>query len=141
MTFVESIKSVYSNYATFSGRASRSEFWWFTLFYTVVFIALYFPALSAMLGSLSSATIDPVTGELTNVNAGAGGFGVIMGILAFLFAVVSLIPSIAVSIRRLHDTDRSGWWWWIGFVPVVGGFIFLVLMLLPSTPGRNQYGS
>lgn len=75
----------------------------------------------------------------------AGIFGAIIGvdlnILSFLYAAAILLPSIAVTVRRLHDTGRSGWWILIGLVPVIGWFALLVFCVQDSQPGQNQYGS
>ena len=106
-------------YAAFSGRAPRAEFWWFFLFMMVIWLAMYF----VMLGSLMAAGMSR-----TEPSAGfAGAFG-IFGIAMVLFWLGLLIPSIAVQVRRLHDTNRSGWW--------LGSFYLLyavyVAMLLGS---------
>ncbi len=100
------------NFAVFSGRATRTDFWMFVLFNILALIVLL------VLGSL----IKPLI------------------FLYGLYCLAVIIPNLAITVRRLHDTSRSGWWWFIGFVPVVGGIILLVFMCLPSTPGPNQYG-
>ena len=63
------------------------------------------------------------------------------GLLSGLFVLAMLIPSLAVTFRRLHDTDRSGWWLLIGFVPLIGSIVILVFMIQDSQPGENQYGT
>ena len=85
MGFVDAVKSAYNNYAKFEGRASRSEFWWFVLFYMIVAIALSF-----------LAGLIP-------------GVGKIFGILLMVFYIGSIVPFIALAARRMHDTDHSGW--------------------------------
>jgi len=109
---------VLKKYADFGGRARRTEYWMFTLFNVII---------SAVLGF-----IDGAMGH----HAAAGSIGILSGI--YLLAV--LLPSIAVSVRRLHDTSRSGWWLLIAFVPIIGGLVLLVFMVLDSTPGANEYG-
>lgn len=104
-------------YAEFSGRARRSEYWYFTLFYLLIYIGLII--------------VDSIVG-LT------GDTGV--GILSALFALGMLIPSLAVSVRRLHDTDRSGWWLLIAFLPIVGAIVLLVFMVQDSQAGENRFG-
>lgn len=104
MTFSESIKSCFSNYATFSGRASRSEFWWFVLFCILLAIPLAF-----------------------------------LGPLAPLLLIPLWIPAISVEVRRLHDTDRSGWWFWIALIPIVG-LIKFVWYCRRGTVGENRFG-
>ena len=101
-------------YAEFSGRSRRSEYWFFILFYILIAIALAF--------------VDGAMGAAT-------GFGVLSGI----FALAMFIPSLAVTVRRLHDTDRSGWWILIGFIPLIGTIVMFVFMVLDST-GPNRFG-
>jgi len=109
---------VLKKYAVFTGRARRKEYWFFYLFYIIFLFVLMF--IDGMMGTLSET----------------GG----MGILSLLFILALFIPSLAVTIRRLHDTDRAGWWFLIAFVPLIGGIWLLVLMVLDGTPGQNQYG-
>jgi len=108
-------------YTQFSGRASRSEFWWFQLFIVIVSIPLY--VLSFIAGYTGSSTLALVS----------------TGLSVILWLAV-IVPLIAVTVRRLHDTDRSGWWYLLMLVPFVG-LIVLVFMLLPSTPGDNRFGA
>lgn len=77
--------------------------------------------------------IDVVTGS---VSAETGG----LGLLGSLYTLTALIPGIAVSVRRLHDTGRSGWWLLIAFIPLIGAIVLLVFMALDSEPGHNEYG-
>ncbi len=128
MTFMQAIQNVLKNYANFEGRASRSEFWWFYLFHLfTVFGGLFVlfllaAAAEAALGRESAAPIA--------------------GILMLLLVVVWLglaIPSLAVSVRRLHDTDHSGAWLLLAFVPF-GFIVLLVWYLTPSSLGANRYG-
>ncbi|AEG45528.1 DUF805 domain-containing protein [Isoptericola variabilis] len=127
MSFLDAIKSVFSKYATFSGRARRSEFWYWALFNVLVGAVL-----AALAGATGGFQIDPVTGLPT--------YGA-TGILANLVSLALLIPSIAVTVRRLHDTDRSGFWWFIGLVPFVGGIVLLVFCVLEGTRGPNRFGA
>jgi len=110
-----------TRYAQFTGRAGRSEFWWFQLFIMIISIPLYL--LSFYAGYSGSQGLALVI----------TGLGVVMW-LAFV------LPSIAATIRRLHDTDRSGWWLLLGFVPFVS-LVLLVFLLLPGTPGGNRFGA
>ena len=109
---------VLKNYVGFSGRARRKEYWMFTLFNLIILIVL--------------SIVDRFTGTL---NPSAG-----IGLLSGIYSLAVILPSIAVAVRRLHDTSRTGWWMLLVFVPFVGGLILLVFMLLDSTPGENQYG-
>ncbi len=111
MQFVDAIEHVFSNYANFNGRARRSEYWYYTLFYGIVLIALSVLALIPFLG-----------------------------VLIPLFLLATLIPSVAVCWRRLHDVGRSGLWWLISFVPLVGVILLIIWLTGDSQPGTNQYG-
>jgi uncharacterized membrane protein YhaH (DUF805 family) len=103
---------VLERYAQFTGRAGRAEYWWFFLANLILF---------AILGVLSRAST-------------------IFEILYAVVALALLVPSIAVGIRRLHDTGRSGWWILIGLVPIVGFIVLLVLYAIQGDHGPNQYG-
>ena len=110
---------VLKKYAVFSGRARRKEYWFFVLFNIIISIVL--------------AVIDGVTGSFSP-EAG-------MGLLGRIYTLAVLIPGIAVSVRRLHDTERSGWWLLIALVPLIGAIVLLVFMVQDSKPGQNQYGA
>ena len=107
-------------YATFEGRARRTEYWLFWLFTIVV----------EMIGSA-------LTGGYGNPMAIHFGIGFA---LYALICLALFVPSIAVGVRRLHDTDKSGWFILIGLIPFVGGIILLVFMCIDSTRGTNQWG-
>ena len=111
MGFADAIKSVFAQYAGFSGRARRSEYWWFFLFY---FIA-----------SIVASVIDALLG---------------VPIATIVLVLGLIVPTLAVSVRRLHDTGRSGWWILIGLVPLVGFIVLIVFHVQDSQPGTNQYG-
>jgi uncharacterized membrane protein YhaH (DUF805 family) len=115
MNFYAAIKSAFSQYATFSGRASRSEFWFFYLFLVIA--------------SFVAASIDALV--LNNQNS----------YLTLILFLATLIPLIAITTRRLHDTDRSGWWQLLPFIPLVGAIILLIWLCTASTPGSNRFGS
>lgn len=109
---------VLRKYAVFSGRARRREYWFFVLFNFI--ISLVFVALDFLFG-----TIDLQAG---------------VGLLSGLYALAVLIPGLAVSVRRLHDTGRSGWWLLIALVPIIGAIVLLVFFVTDSEAGTNQYG-
>ena len=102
-------------YAVFSGRSRRKEYWYFVLFNILISIVL--------------AVIDRAIGS--------SGHGILGGI----YSLAVLIPGLAVTVRRLHDTDRSGWWLLLGLIPVIGAIVLFVFVLGDSTPGANQYGA
>lgn len=130
----------FKRYADFQGRSRRMEYWMFALFNLIVVTVLMVIAMAMGAGmSTLSDTSDPTAalGMLT------GGVGLFIGI----YGLAVIIPSIAVAVRRLHDRDMSGWWYlgivvasFIPFVGFVAAIAFLVLMLLPGTPGPNRYG-
>ena len=105
-------------YTVFTGRSRRKEYWFFVLFNILV--------------SMAFAVVDYFTGTYS------ASYG--MGLLGGLYALGVFLPAIAVTIRRLHDTDRSGWWILIVLVPIIGGIWLLVLMLFDSQPRDNKYG-
>jgi uncharacterized membrane protein YhaH (DUF805 family) len=121
-------------YADFTGRSRRKEYWMYVLFLVIVFIVLGMLDTALGLGGGGSSW-HSTGGE--RIGAGASFHG---GVLTILFWVATLIPSIAVGIRRLHDTDRSGWWLLIAFIPLIGGIVLLVFTLLEGTRGPNRFG-
>ncbi|TDW88059.1 MULTISPECIES: DUF805 domain-containing protein [Kribbella] len=108
-------------YAVFNGRARRKEYWYFVL-------------VTVIIGAGLLRLLDVVLG-LTYGRRGT------FGILQTLWWLGTLLPTIAVSVRRLHDTNRTGWWWLIHFVPVVGTIVYLVFAVQPGTAASNRYGA
>jgi len=119
--FLDTLKN---RYAQFDGRASRSEFWYFALFYFLIDIVV---------ASIDAFVLNPMLG-LTPDQAAQGGF------LQMIFALALIIPSIALSIRRLHDIGKSGWWYLLVLIPIIGWFILIYFYILDSQPGSNQFG-
>jgi uncharacterized membrane protein YhaH (DUF805 family) len=110
----------WKKYAEFTGRAGRAEYWTFSLINIVILVVLL------VIAAVSASTShDP--------------FGPAMVVYA-AFALAELIPALAVAVRRLHDTNKSGWWLLIGLIPIVGGIVLLVFFLLDGTQGPNQFG-
>ncbi len=113
MTMSQAIRSAFARWLTFSGRAGGSEYWWFVLFGLIAF------------------------GFASLLDRAAFGRN------SFFWAVctlVFLVPYIAVAVRRLHDTNRSGWWMLLYFLPPVGNIVLLIWFCTPSTPGTNSFG-
>jgi uncharacterized membrane protein YhaH (DUF805 family) len=110
-----------TRYAQFDGRAGRKEYWMFQLFVFLVTIVGY---------------IGIGIGGAIESNAVMGVFGVLL----MLFSVAVIVPALAVAVRRLHDTDKSGWMLLVCLIPLVGGIILLVFNVLPGTPGENRFG-
>jgi uncharacterized membrane protein YhaH (DUF805 family) len=105
-------------YATFEGRARRKEYWYFVLFYVIGIFVL--------------AIVDETAGTFVE--------GSDIGSFSLLFMLAMLVPSLAVLVRRLHDTDRSGWWALLNLIPLVGAIVLLVFTVLDSQPGANRFG-
>jgi uncharacterized membrane protein YhaH (DUF805 family) len=118
MGFIGSIKSVYSKYFTFSGRASRSEYWWFQLFYIIVVIGISFVSYAA------------------NTDTDSG-----LSAILLIWQLGNIIPLLAVQVRRLHDIDRTGWWCLVVFVPLIGWIVLLVWDCTEGTGGDNRFGA
>ncbi len=110
----QAVETVLRKYADFSGRAGRAEYWWWWAALLVTFIAL--GAISAFLGQVGYA-------------------------VAAIVALAAFIPNLAVTVRRLHDTGRSGWWVLVALVPAIGAIILLVLLALPSEHEPNRWGA
>ena len=108
----------YKNYATFSGRANRPQYWYFVLFYIIVSFLL--------------ALIDLFLGTAGEI-ADTGFFG-------GLFALASFVPTIAIAARRLHDTGRSGWWQLIILIPIIGFIVLVFFLASKGNEGENKYG-
>ncbi len=124
MGLTEAVRTVLSKYATFSGRASRPEFWYWVLATIIV---------GAILGLIDFFVIGPVLDfNLGDENSGRP--------LSLLFSLAFLLPGIAVAARRLHDQDRSGWWLLVAFVPVVGVFVLIYWYIQPGSDGDNRFG-
>ena len=121
MSFADAIKSGFSNYANFHGRARRSEYWFFTLF--VVVLMIVFEALL----SIAKASGSPA-------------LMLIVSLPALIFDLGILLPILAINVRRLHDIDRSGWWYFLLLVPIVGYIVWLIWFCTPGTIGPNRFG-
>lgn len=113
---------VLKKYATFSGRARRKEYWMFVLWNFII---------GLVLNVLSSVFVKAGIAPLTLLLYG----------VTILYYLAVVIPSLAVLVRRLHDTGRSGWWVLIGLVPIIGGIVLIIFAVMDGQPGDNAYGS
>jgi len=109
------IKCVTKDYFNFQGRARRKEFWMFTLISSIIYMILFI--------------------TFAKIMSSPAGYL----ITAAIYTLAVICPTIGVSVRRLHDTNRSGWWYLLNLIPI-GGLIVFVFLLLDSTPGDNNYG-
>ncbi|MEX2445954.1 MAG: DUF805 domain-containing protein [Dehalococcoidia bacterium] len=112
MSFADAVRSGLNNYANFSGRAMRSEYWFWVLFVLIV--------------SLIANFVDSVLGG--------------SGFIAVLVSLALLVPNIAVGVRRLHDINKTGWNVLWGLIPILGWIYLIYLAVQPSNPGSNNYG-
>lgn len=114
-------KVVFENYANFNGRARRSEYWYFVLGNVILMIPLYLLALVGATSDMPSLSAICVVGYV-------------------LVALGTFLPGLAVAVRRLHDINKSGWFYLVGLIPLIGGIILLVWFFTEETKGDNQYG-
>ena len=114
--------TVLKKYAVFTGRARRAEFWYFVLFNFIVSMVL-----QMLFGSVAETAEDGAASPLA--------------FLPVLYTLVILLPSLAVAIRRLHDTGRSGWWILIALIPLVGTIVLIVFYVQDGDAGDNAYGT
>ncbi len=126
MTFTDSIKTCFSKYATFSGRASRPEYWWFVVFFIVA---------DLLLATLDSVLFGTVVTTSNSFEASTN-----TPILSGLFGLAMFLPTISVTVRRLHDGGRSGWWYWIALIPLVGFIVLIVWLASAGERVANRYG-
>jgi uncharacterized membrane protein YhaH (DUF805 family) len=122
--FTTAFKRAFSKYATFKGRASQSEFWFFTLGNLVVIFSLF--TLAGTIG------VEP--------SGDTNGIGTILGLAVFAWYLVSFLPALGLLVRRLHDTGHSGWFYWIVLIPLIGAIILLVSLAKKGDVDTNQYG-
>ncbi|MBT8163676.1 MULTISPECIES: DUF805 domain-containing protein [Arthrobacter] len=126
----EAARRFFKKYATFTGRASRSEYWWWVLISTVVSLVLNI--IMSVAGSAGATVSDS--------GAMVPGPGAVIGVvLLVIWGLAIIVPSIALTVRRLHDVNFSGWMVLIGLVPVLGGLALLIFTILPSKPEGQRF--
>jgi uncharacterized membrane protein YhaH (DUF805 family) len=123
----------YRRYFDFSGRSRRKEYWMFVLLFVIVYAVAFALIFSA--GYSMSPSMDPAAPPPAMGGAAIVGFA-----LLAIFVLASIIPAIAVQVRRFHDQDRSGWFVLLNFIPYLGSLIVLVFMCLEGTKGPNRFG-
>lgn len=124
MTFADAVRTCFSKYATFSGRAARPEYWWWVLFAVVVNI---------FTNTIDAYVIAPALGLPPFGEESAQP-------LSLVTALALLLPGLAVTVRRLHDIDRSGWWFLIALIPIIGLLVLIYWWVQPGTEGENRFG-
>lgn len=125
MNAVDAVKSAYRNYVNFSGRAIRSEYWWWVLFQIVVSVII--------------AVLEG--GGSGHMGDGAMGYSYNAGPIGIIWSLANLLPGIGLGIRRLHDLDKSGWWLLILLVPLIGAIVLIVWFATKGTAGPNRFGA
>ena len=123
MRLREAVNSCLRKYGDFEGRAPRSEYWYWALFIALVMLA----------GFVAMAILDALLGERVGT--------AVIAVLAIFAGLGLIIPSLAVTVRRLHDTNSSGWWYLLSFLPYVGGLVLFVWCCIKGTDGQNRFGS
>lgn len=132
MGFLEAYKSFWKNYVNFSGRASRSAYWYVVLWNAIIIGILYILAIIIGISAL-------MEGSMGGTGMVGGGGALFILIILWLYLLAVLIPTISITVRRLHDSGKSGFFAFLDLIPFVGGIIILVFMCLESD-GPNQYG-
>ena len=128
MSFFEAVRiCMVEKYFRFSGRATRAEYWWFYLF--------------TFLAAMGAATLMIVGAVLEELQMGNEIVNLSLIFFGLIVCLSLVIPSIAVTVRRLHDTGRSGWWYLVSFIPYVGDIILIVFCCLRSEEGENEWGA
>jgi len=123
LDFQRALRSFWKRYRDFRGRSRRSEYWFIQLFLVVTNIAVAIIDLALM------------GWDVDRFIANGGG-----GIVGLVWILVTIVPALAVLVRRLHDTGKSGWWALVGFLPLVGAVVLLVFTVTDSSPGENKFG-
>ena len=132
MSFGQAVRSCLSKYATFDGRATRSEFWWFYLFTLIVSFVVLLPGYILMIAGAAASSGSSSPGVVF-------WLGLVLIIIGALASLALYIPFLAVGCRRLHDRGQSGWLQLLLLVPC-GNIVLLVFWVMEGTPGDNAYG-
>jgi uncharacterized membrane protein YhaH (DUF805 family) len=132
--FGEAISRAFSRWSNYSDRATVAEYWWFYLFTAIVTIGVYIITL-VLLAAATTTSTDADGFKSTSF----GAIGFVGLALIIVWGIVIFVVNLPLSVRRLHDGDRSGWWLLLGFVPF-GSLVLLIFFIMAGTPGPNQYG-
>lgn len=118
MSIGEAYGFMWKNYANFSGRSRRAEYWWVVLVQTLISSGLSF----------------------LRMMAGDSALAVVIGLVASVYGLATLIPMISLAVRRLHDIEKSGWWYLLNCVPCIGSIVLIIFFCQEGTVGSNRYG-
>ncbi len=125
MTFAQAIKAGFRNYVNFSGRASRSEYWYFVLFMVLVYLVMF------VLDRVLDTNSDSMPALILTLA---------VAVVLIVVALGLILPAISIAVRRLHDLNQSGWWYLLNLIPLVGPIILLVWFCMRGTVGSNRFG-
>lgn len=125
---IGAVKSFFANYVNFKGRSRRRDYWLAMLGLAIVEVILYVILMASIVSAAASETQEP------------GPMFMVSMILLLVFTLAIIVPSLAIVIRRLHDIGKSGVWFFISFIPVIGSIMIFIFMLMDSQPGTNQWG-
>ncbi|WP_373355092.1 DUF805 domain-containing protein [Pseudoroseicyclus sp. CXY001] len=126
MGFSAAVRRCFSAYVTFSGRATRPEVWYFVLF--------------CLIGGILFTILDLALFGTTVIRPGGIASATDFAPFSTIFGLVTFLPGVSAGVRRLHDTNRSGWWWWIWVIPFVGLIVLIVFYATEGTRGANRFG-
>lgn len=124
---IKAYVNFWKNYANFNGRSRRADYWWAMLCQMIIMMIL-------SMGGVVQLMTAMIAGQTPSA------VGIILVLVYVIFSLASLVPSIAIIVRRLHDIGKSGWWYFIAFVPMVGAILLLVFLCTAGTAGDNMYG-
>lgn len=141
-TFGQAVRRFFKKFSVFSGRASRSEYWFAYLFTALLMLVptvLYVIGISMVTATAASSSYSPYGTPTAEPSAGGATLALIGGILMIIVMLALIVPTLAISWRRLHDANLAGPFWFLTFIPGVGGLIVLALMLMPSKPEGRRF--
>jgi uncharacterized membrane protein YhaH (DUF805 family) len=136
ISFPKAFARFWKKYAVFSGRASRSEYWWWYLWNVIITAVL-----SIIVSVIAVSTGDYTAGAQATSTSASAGFhtnspsSIILG----LWGLATLIPTIAIQVRRLHDANLRAWWILLQLIPILGGIVVLIMTILPSNPEGARF--
>ncbi|GAA0034176.1 DUF805 domain-containing protein [Brevibacterium metallidurans] len=141
-SFGQAVRRFFKKFSVFTGRASRSEYWWVVLFQALIMLVpgiLYSIGLSMVTATVASTSYSPYSTPAADPSPGGAALAMIGGILLLIIALAFLVPTLALTWRRLHDANLAGPFFFLSLIPFVGGIILLVLTLMPSKPEGRRF--
>ncbi|EUJ29076.1 DUF805 domain-containing protein [Listeria cornellensis] len=136
MGFLEAYKSFWKNYVNFSGRSSRSAYWYVVLWNAIIISIFYVLILVFTVFTAATSSVSDATGDFAFIMT--SGSTLLILLLLFLYELATFIPLLALTIRRLHDSNKSGWFVLLSLIPFVGSIIMIIFMCLPSEPSFSD---